>query len=87
MKAKEEQDGFNIKLLQILDKIEENMDKETESSKSKRHMSHDERIKTKIFDGHHHHSPRHSVGRKCSSSSSSLIRKHKRRSGVYEIQG
>jgi hypothetical protein len=28
-KAKEKQDGFNIKLMQILDIIEKNMDKET----------------------------------------------------------
>jgi hypothetical protein len=29
MKAKEQQDGFKIKLLQILDRIEKKMDKET----------------------------------------------------------
>ena len=40
MKAKEEQDGFNIKLLQSLDRIEKKMDRETESSKSGRHRSH-----------------------------------------------
>ena len=40
MKAKEEQYGFHIKLLQILDRIEKKMDRETESSKSGRHKSH-----------------------------------------------
>jgi hypothetical protein len=36
MKAKEEQDGFNIKLLQSLDRIEKKMDKETKTSRSRR---------------------------------------------------
>jgi hypothetical protein len=34
MKAKEQQEGFNIKLMQSLDIIEKKMDKETESRKS-----------------------------------------------------
>jgi hypothetical protein len=87
MKAKEEQDGFNIKFLQSLDKIEKKLDKEIESSKSRRHKSHDERRKTRSVDMHHHHSPRHSVWRVHSSSSPSPVRKHKRRSGVDELQG
>jgi hypothetical protein len=33
MKSKEKQDGFNIKLMQILDRIEKKMDKKIESSK------------------------------------------------------
>ena len=85
MKSKEEQDAFNIKLLQILDRIEKKMDKETKSSKSRRHRSHDERIKTRSVDRNHHHSPRHSTKRACSSSSPSLVRKHKRY-GVDELQ-
>jgi hypothetical protein len=87
MKFKEEQDGFNIKLLQRLDIIEKSMDKETIPSKSTRHRSRDERRKTISVDRHHHHSPRHSVGRVCSSSSPSFVRKHKRRSGVDDLQG
>jgi hypothetical protein len=35
MKDKEQQDGFNTKMLQSLDRIEKKMDKETESSKSR----------------------------------------------------
>jgi hypothetical protein len=42
-KAKEKQDGFNVKLLQILDRIEKKMDKETKSIKSKSQRSHDRR--------------------------------------------
>jgi hypothetical protein len=59
MKAKEEQDGFNIKLLQRLDRIEKKMDKEAESSNSRRRGSHDERKKTRSVDKHHRRSPRH----------------------------
>jgi hypothetical protein len=58
MKSKEKQDGFNIKLLQSLDIIEKKMDKETESSKSRSHRSHDKRRETRSVDRHHHHSPR-----------------------------
>jgi hypothetical protein len=87
MKAKEEQDGFNIKFLQILDIIEKKMDKETESIKSRRNRSHDERRKTRSIDRHHHHSPRYSSGRARNSSSPSPVKKHKRRFGVDEIQG
>jgi hypothetical protein len=47
MKAKEQQDGFNIKLMQSLDRIENKMDKKTESSKSRSHRSHGERRETK----------------------------------------
>jgi hypothetical protein len=37
MKAKEEQEGFNLKLLQSLDSIEKNIDNETEKSRLERH--------------------------------------------------
>jgi hypothetical protein len=47
MKAKEQQEGFNIKLMQSLDRIENKMDKETESSKSMRNGAHDERRRTR----------------------------------------
>jgi hypothetical protein len=87
MKAKEEQDGFNIKLLQSLDKIEKKMDKEIESSKSRRHKSHNEGRKIRSVGRHHYQSPRHSARRAHNSSSPSPIKKHKRRSGVDELQG
>jgi hypothetical protein len=62
MKAKEQQEGFNINLMQSLDKIEKKMDKENDSSKSGSHRSHDERRRTKSVGKHHHHSPRNSSG-------------------------
>ena len=40
MKSKEQQEGFNIKLMQILDIIEKNMGKETDSRRSGSHKSH-----------------------------------------------
>jgi hypothetical protein len=87
MKSKEQQEGFNIKLMQSLDIIEKKMDKENDSSKSGSHRSHDERRRTRSVGRHHHHSPRHSTRRAHSSSSPSPVRKHKRRSGVDELQG
>jgi hypothetical protein len=67
MKTKEQQQGFNIELMQSLDIIENNMDKETESRKSRNHRSHDERRRKKSDEKHHHHSPRHSTRRTHSS--------------------
>jgi hypothetical protein len=87
MKSKEKQEGFNIKLMQSLDIIEKKMDKETESSRSGSHRSHDERRRTRSVGRNHHHSPRHSTRREHSSSSPSPVRKHKKRSGVDELQG
>jgi hypothetical protein len=63
MRAQEQQNGINIRLLQSLDIIEKKVDKEIESSKSKSHRSHAKRGEYKSVGIHHHHSPRHSVKR------------------------
>ena len=47
MKSKEQQDEFNVKLMQSLDRIENKMYKETESSRSRSCRSHDEKIREK----------------------------------------
>jgi hypothetical protein len=78
MKSNEKQEDFNIKLMHILGRIENNMDKENESSKSGSHKSHDERRRTRSIGKHHHHSPRNSTTRENSSSSPSPVSKHKR---------
>jgi predicted RNase H-like nuclease (RuvC/YqgF family) len=65
MKSKEKQDGFNIKILQILDKIEKKMDKETKSNKSRSHRSHAKIGEYGSSSRHHHHSPRHSLRLGC----------------------
>ena len=87
MKAKEQQEGFNIKLMQSLERIEKKMDKETGSSKSGNHRFHDESRRNISVGRNHHHSSRHSTRRTHSSSSPSPVMKHKKKSGVDELQG
>jgi hypothetical protein len=82
MKSKEQQGGFNIKLLQGLDRIEKKMDKETESSMSRTHRSHARKGESEADSRHHHHSPRHSFRREKNSLSPYPVKKHKRRSRV-----
>jgi len=57
IKAQAHQNGFNIKLFQILDKIEKKLDKETFSSKSKDNISHAKKEESKSVGKHHNHSP------------------------------
>jgi hypothetical protein len=70
-----------------LDRIEKKMDKETESSKSRSHRSHARRGECEDVGRHHHHSPRHSVRRAHNNPILSLVKRHKRRLGVDELQG
>jgi hypothetical protein len=87
MKDKEQQEGFNIKLMQSLETIEMKMDKDIKSNKSRSHISHDEMRRTISVVRNHHHSPRNSTRMTHISSIPSPITKHKRRSGVDGIQG
>jgi hypothetical protein len=86
MRAKEQQDDFNMKLLEILNKIEKKLDKESGSRNSRSHKPYDEKRKARSVSRHHHHSLRHSNKRSDSSSSPSPVRNHKR-SVVDELQG
>ena len=72
--------------MQSLGRIENKMDKENNSSKSRSHMSHDERRRTRSVGRHHHHSPRNSTRRENNISLPFRVKKHKRRSGVDELQ-
>jgi len=63
------------------------MDKENNSRKSGSHRSHDERRITRSVGIHHHLYPRHLTRRAHSISILSYVRKHKRNSGVDELQG
>jgi hypothetical protein len=63
------------------------LDKESGSSKSGSHRSPDEKRRTISVSRHHHHSLRHSNRRAPSISSPSLVKKHKKRSGVDELRG
>jgi hypothetical protein len=75
-----------MKLLESLNIIENKLDKESGSSKSRNHTSHDEKRKSRSVSRHHHHSPRHSNKRADINSSPSLVRNHKR-SGVDKLRG
>jgi hypothetical protein len=72
--------------MQNLNKIENKLDKESGSRKSGSHRSSDEKRRTSV-SRHHHHSPRHSNRITPISSSSSPIRKHKKRTRVDELWG
>jgi hypothetical protein len=86
MKAKEQQDDFNVKLLESLNRIEKKLDKESGSSKSRSHRPSDEKRKARSVSRHHHHSPRNSNKRSHNISSPSPVRNHER-SGVDELRG
>jgi hypothetical protein len=87
MKVKEKKEELNLNLMQILDIIENKMDKENDSRKSRSHKSPDEKGRTRSVRKNHLHSPRHSNRRENSSSNTSHVRKHKKRSQVDELQG
>jgi hypothetical protein len=77
-----------IKLMQSLYIIETKMDKEIELSKSRSRRSHDEkRREARSVDRNRPHSPKNSFRKVCSSSIPYHVRKHKRRTGVDELQG
>jgi hypothetical protein len=86
MRAKEQQDDFNMKLLEGLNKIEKKLVKESGSSKYGIHKPSDEKRKARSVSIHHHHSPRHSNKREGNISSLSPVRRYKR-SRVDELQG
>jgi hypothetical protein len=81
MRVKAQYDDFNFQLMQSMKKIENKMDKETESSRSRSHRSHVEKRREERSVG------KHSFREELSSSSPSPIRKNKRRNGVDEIKG
>jgi hypothetical protein len=74
--------------MQSLDRIEKKMDKDKELSRSRscRHCD-DKIIEARNVDRHYHHSPNYSFRKVRRSLSPSLVRKHKRRIGVDELQG
>ena len=86
MRAKEQHDDFNMKLLEGLNIIENKLVKETSSRKSGSHRPPDEKKRETSVSRHHHHSPIHSNKRAHNKSSPSPVRKHKRY-GVDEIRG
>jgi hypothetical protein len=63
------------------------MDKETKTSRSRSHKSHDEKTREARSVGRHRpHSPKHSIRKSHSSSSPYPVKKHKRSTGVEKLQ-
>jgi hypothetical protein len=77
MKAKEQHDDFNMKLLEGLNIIENKLVKESNSSRSKSHKSLEEKREGKSASWHHHHSHRHSHKRVGNISSLSPARRYR----------
>jgi hypothetical protein len=77
MRAKDQQDEFNMKLMQSLNIIEKKLDKESGSRKSRNRKSLDEKRRKISVSRHHHHSLRNSNKRAHKKSSPSPVREHK----------
>jgi hypothetical protein len=75
-----------MRLIQILERIEKNLDKESGSNKSGSHGTPEKKGRSRSGRRRHHHSQKHSHRREHSSSSPCPIRKH-RRHGVDELKG
>jgi hypothetical protein len=86
MRAKDQQEEFNMKLMQSLNIIEKKLDKESGSRILGIHRSHDEKRRTRSVSRHHHHSPRQSNKREKNNSSPFPVRNHKR-TGVDDLRG
>jgi hypothetical protein len=86
MKAKEQQDDFNMKLLEGLNRIENKLVKESGSSKYGNHKPLEEKRKEKSASRHHHHSQRNSNKRVGNNLSLSPVIRYKR-SGVDDLRG
>jgi hypothetical protein len=84
-KAQEKQGEFNINLLKSLERIEKNMDKESDSSRTRSHHTSEGR-RSRSVGRNHHHSQGRSKRKTHSSSSPSPTRKN-RRSRVDELKG
>jgi len=70
-----------------MNRIERKMDKESRYTKGREHKYCGKISETRIDDRHHQHSSKHSSRRPRSSSSLSLVKKHKRKTRVDEIKG
>jgi hypothetical protein len=86
MKAKEQQGEFNLKLMQSLERIENKLDKESDSRKTGSRKTPEKKRRSRSISRHRRHSPKQSNKEAHSSSSPSPTRKH-RRSGVDELKG
>jgi hypothetical protein len=86
MKARDQQGKFNLKLMQSLERIKNQLDKESESRKNGSHNNPKRKRRSRSISRHHRHFPKHSNNEEHSISSPSPTRKH-RISGVDELKG
>jgi hypothetical protein len=86
MKSKDQQGEFNLKLMRSLERIEKNLDKESDSSKTWSCKNPEKKRISRSVIRHHRHSPKHSNKEAHSSSSPSPTRRHKR-FGLDELKG
>ena len=84
-KDQENQGEFNIKLLKSLERIENNLDKESDSVRTRSHQTSEGR-RSRSVGRYHHHSQGPSKRKTHNSSSPSPTRNH-RRSRVDELNG
>jgi hypothetical protein len=85
-KTQDKQGGFNLKLSQSLDRIENKLEKESDTKKTGSCGISERKRRSRSVSVHHRHSPKHSGKEAHSSSSPSPTRKH-RRFGVDELKG
>jgi hypothetical protein len=86
MKARDQQGEFNLKMIQILERIEKKLDKESGSSKTGSRRTPEKKGRSRSVTRHHRHSLKHFNKRTHSISIPSPTRKH-RRYGVDELKG
>jgi hypothetical protein len=84
-KVQEKQGEFNIKMLKILERIENKLDKESDSSRIGNHQNYEGRRLRSV--GRHHHHSQGCSKRRTHSSSIPYPTKKRRRSGVDELKG
>jgi hypothetical protein len=84
-RAIEQEEDLNMKLMHSLERIENNLDKESVSNKTGSHETPDKKGRSRSGSRHHQHSQKNSHRRAHSISCPSLVRKH-RRFGVDELK-
>jgi hypothetical protein len=86
MKVKDKQGEFNLRMLKSLERIENKLEKESESSKIETHRSPERKTRSRSVSRHRRRSQKNSSREAQSSSSPSPTKKH-RRSGMDELKG
>jgi hypothetical protein len=86
MKSRDQEGELNLKLIQILERIKNKLDKHSVSRKTGSPKTHEKKGRSRSVTRHHCHSPKHSNKRAHSNSIPYPTRNH-RISGVDELKG